>query len=72
MKRSSICPSVCPVIRPQPQSAEGFLLIDVRAGDIDPQRRRRGPSSSGATAWAATRRSAANASSVTLTADTGS
>jgi len=41
MKRSSICPSACPVIRPQPQSAAGFLLIAVRAGDIDPQRRRR-------------------------------
>ena len=49
------------LVESQPQSAAGFLLSAVPAGDIE-------PSSSGAAA----RRSAANASSVTLTTDVGS
>jgi len=77
MKRSSVrpsacpsaCLSVCPVTRPQPRHAAGLLLSAARAGDIDRQRRSpRAPRHSGAAA----RRSAANASRVTLTADSRS
>jgi len=50
-------------MRPQPRRVAGLLLSAVRAGDID--RLRQAPGSSGAAA----RRSAANASSVTFTAD---
>ena len=72
--RSSICLSVCPIMRPQSRRAAGLLLSAVRTGNIDQQLRR----------WArqvlgfhqqrrrstiAARRSAANASSVTFTAD---
>jgi len=68
ISRSGVRPSVrlcvCPVIRPQQRRAAGLLLSAVRVGDID--RQRRAASSSGAAA----RRSAANAGSVTLTAET--
>jgi len=74
MTRSCVRPSgrlsVRPIIRPQPQRAAGLLLSAVQAGYID--RQRRAPTSSGAAARAAARRSAANASSVTFTVDVGS
>jgi len=42
MKRSSVrlsvCPSVCPIIRPQQRRAAGLLLSAMWAGDIDRQR----------------------------------
>ena len=47
----------------------GLLLSAVRAGDVDRQRRAPAPSSSGAAARAAARRSAANAGSVMSTAE---
>jgi len=59
------CPSVCPIYRLMHAAAAGLLLWARRAGEID---RSRWPP--GATA--ARRRSAANASSVTLSADVGS
>ena len=56
------------IIRPQQQSAVGLLLGAVRAGDID--RQCRAPSSNGAAARVrAARRSAANAGSAMLTAE---
>ena len=62
--RPSVCLSVCPIIAPQRRAA-GLLLSAERAGDIDRQLRATGASSNGATA----RRSAADAGSVTLTAE---
>jgi len=54
------CPSVCPVDRQQQRHAAGLLLSAVRVGDID--RQLRAPCSR-------RRRSAANAGSLTLEAD---
>jgi len=59
------CPSVCPIYRLMHAAAAGLLLWARRAGEIDRSRRPPG-------ATAARRRSAANASSVTLSADVGS
>jgi len=68
MKRPGVRLSVCPAIRPPHTASEGLLLSAVPRGDIGRQLGgRRAPSKSGAAA----RRSAANASSVTLTADVG-
>jgi len=67
MKRSnvrpSVRPSVCHIDLQQQRRAAGLLPSAPRAGDID--RQRRAPSSNGA----ATRRSAANADSVVMTAE---
>jgi len=52
----------------QMQPAAGLLLSAKRADYIDRQQRAMAPITNGATAWC----SAANASSVTLTADVGS
>jgi len=54
----SVCPSVSPITRPSHAAAAGLLLWAQQEGDID--RLLRG------------RRSAANASSITLSADVGS
>ena len=70
--RASVRLSVCPIMRLQPRLEAGLLLSAVSAGDIDWQLRRLAPSSSGAAAHAAARRSAANASSATFTANVGS
>ena len=79
-------PSVCPVDRKQQRRAGGLLLSAVRAGDIGRQLRarcgKRAATCAGAqqqrrrstalsSNGAAARRSAANAGSVTLTADEG-
>jgi len=37
MKRLSVRPFLCPIIRPQPRRAAGLLLSAVRARDIDRQ-----------------------------------
>jgi len=58
MKLSGVCPSVCPIIRPAHAAAAGLLLWARRARDID--RLLHG------------QHSAANANSVTLSADVGS
>jgi len=58
---------VCPIIRPQQRRAAGLLLSAERAVDIDRQR----PAAAASQHGAAARHSAANASSVTLTADVG-
>jgi len=39
MKRSSVRPSVCAIIRQEQRRAAGLLLSAVRAGDISRQRR---------------------------------
>ena len=57
--RPSVCPSVCFIYRPLHAAAAGSLLWARRAGDIDRQRWPLGAA-------------AANASSVTLSADVGS
>ena len=59
------CLSVCPINRQQQRCAVGLLLSAVPSGDIDRQRREPAPSTYDAEA----RRSAANAGSVTLTAE---
>ena len=64
--RLSVCVSH---FAPEQRRAARLLLWARRAGNID--RQWRVPSSSGATARAAARRSAANASSVTFIADVG-
>ena len=61
----SVRPFVCPIIRPQQRRADSLLLSAVRARDSDQKRRGRAPSSSGIAA----RRSAANAGSAMLTAE---
>ena len=60
----SVCLFVCPIYRPLHAAAAGLLLYAGQAGDDDRQRRPPGA--------AAARRSAANAGSVTLSADVGS
>ena len=68
--RPSVYPFVCPsYLAPQPRRAAGLLLWAWRTGDI--HRQRLAPSSSRAATRAAALRSAANASSVTFTADVG-
>jgi len=71
--RPSVRPSVrlplCPIVRQPVRRVAGLLLSAVRAGDVDRQRRAPAPSSSGAAARAAARRSAANAGSVMSTAE---
>ena len=62
--RLSLRLSVCPICRPLHAAATGLLLWARRAGDIRRWRRSSGVS--------AARRSSANASSVTLSADVGS
>jgi len=36
MKRSSVHPSVCAIVRPQQRRAAGLLLSAWRTGDMDP------------------------------------
>jgi len=60
----SVCLFVCPIYRPLHAATAGLLLYAGQAGDDDRQRRPPGA--------AAARRSAANAGSVTLSADVGS
>jgi len=67
--RPSVRLSVCPIVRQPVRRVAGLLLSAVRAGDVDRQRRAPAPSSSGAAARAAARRSAANAGSVMSTAE---
>jgi len=63
MKRSSVHPSVCAIVRPQQRRAAGLLLSAWRTGDMDPLLH------GAPAAGTAAQRSAAKAGSVTLTAD---